>query len=71
MFGLKELSINKLAMSLMGVSAVLMVVAFAAPKDGPTATLIAWLVCALALLAVWALVFLETLKRYFGPTDSR
>lgn len=71
MFGLKDLSINRLAGGLLTVSAVLMVVAFAAPEDGSIATLIVWLSGALLILAVWALFVVETLKRYFGPTDSR
>lgn len=70
MFGLKELSLNKLAMALMGVSAMLMLLGFAAPDDGSVSTLLTWLVGALLLLGVWVLMLLETLKRYFGPTDS-
>lgn len=71
MFGLKELSLNRLAMALMGVSAMLMLLGFAAPEDGSVSTLLTWLVGALLLIGVWVLMLLETLKRYFGgPTDS-
>lgn len=71
MFGLKELSMNKLAMALMGVSAMLMVLGFAAPEDGSVSNLVTWLVGALLLLGVWALMLLETLKRYFGAGGDR
>lgn len=71
MFGLKELSLNKLATALMGVSAMLMLLGFAAPEDGSVSTLLTWLVGALLLLGVWVLMLLETLKRYFGPGEGR
>lgn len=68
MFGMKELSTRKLATALLTVSAALVVLGAAlSPADGAsTSTLLSWLVGALALLGVWAVLLLEVGRRYFG-----
>lgn len=71
MFGMKHLSSNRLAGSLLAVSAALVVLAFAAPEAGTVATLLTWLVGALVLVGVWAVVALEVLRRYFGAGEGR
>lgn len=70
MFGMKNLSTNRLAGSLLVVSAALLVLVFAAPEAGSVTTLLTWLIGALVLLGVWAVVALEVARRYFGGGDS-
>lgn len=67
MFGLKDLSMNRLAMALLTLSAALLILAFAAPEVGSVTTLLTWLVGAVALFGVWAVVALEVARRYFTP----
>lgn len=71
MLGLKHLSINRLAVSLLAVSAALMVFAFAAPEGGSITGLLAWIVGALVLLGLWTVVALEVFKRRFGAGGGR
>lgn len=66
MFGLKQLSTNLLAGSLLVVSVLLMAFAFAAPEAGSVATLITWLASVLVMLGIWAVLVLEVGRRYFG-----
>lgn len=67
MFGLKDLSMNRLAMALLTVSAALLIIGFAAPEAGSISTLLTWLVGALMLLGIWTVVALELARRYFTP----
>lgn len=64
MFGMKNLSTNRLAGSLLAVSTALLVLAFVAPEAASVATLLSWLVGALLLLGVWAVLALEVARRY-------
>lgn len=66
MFGVTHLSNSSLAGSLLAVSAALIVLAFVAPEAGSVATLLGWIVGALVLAGVWAVVTLEVVRRYFG-----
>lgn len=73
MFGLKELSLNRLTTAFMVVSAALLVLGLAlVPADGASiSTLVLWIAGAIVLLGVWVVVAVEIWKRRFGADEGR
>jgi hypothetical protein len=69
--GIKHLPANRLALTLLLVSAALLLMGLTAPVSGPVNTLILWLVGALVLLGVWVALALEAFRRYFTPGGGR
>ena len=72
MLGLKNLSLDKLTTVFMVVSAAMMIFAVAGAAGGSASTtmLVVWIVAALVLLGVWAVIAIELCKRFFGGQSS-